>query len=353
VDEVRVDLARFDRRDEDQAVRLLVERFPPEERQAAYEKRLARWRWQYYENPNNPDDLPSIWVARADAQVVGLVGTVPVRLRTPEGGLLALWALDLVVASSMRGMGLGKRLMTEVADAAPAVLGIGWTPAGLRADLAAGLRIVDGFACGNLVISPLRFGPICLRQKHYKDIVRLLHANLRAGFARGLPTREDASVSAEFPSGTDRLWNRVAGCYRFAVDRDTAYLEWRYSAHPTHDYRVLYIGPASDPKALAVYRLTGDSPPAGMISDLIVDPANSEDVLGLVGALIDSLRREGAYAASLVLPPALARHLGGLKYSVLRPMGLLVKTVDPALESAGIKKAESWYLSLSDSDQDY
>jgi GNAT superfamily N-acetyltransferase len=350
---VEIEIARFERSEEAEAVRLLTERFPPEEREAAYERRLARWRWQYYTNPNNLDSRPPVWVARAGRDLVGLVGGVPVRLRTPEGGVAAVWAMDLVVAPAMRGRGLGKRLMVEIADAAPVILGLGWTAAGLKADLAAGLKVFGGFRTGSLVISPVRVGIWALRQKHYKEIGRLLSAVIKAGRERRhVPA--GANAVSDFPPGTAALWDRVARAYRFSVDRDTAYLDWRYGSHPRHVYKIVFIGPAASPAAIAVCRSAGGRPGLGIISDILVDPHDSQSLLDVVEAAVGFLRSQGAIAVSVDLPPVLAGHLArDFRYAAFRPLEMLVRSSDRRLEDLGIMDARAWYISLSDSDQDY
>jgi hypothetical protein len=244
-------------------------------------------------------------------------------------------------------------LMAEIADAAPVVMGLGWRTGGLRSSLAAGLRLIKGFTTGSLVVSPLRFGVIALRHRHYKDVGRLMGAVLRDG-AKRRGTGTGATVSASFPPGTARLWVRVAKAYRFAVDRDTAYLDWRYAAHPEHTYSVVHAGPAEAPTALAVCRMTDGRPPAGIISDLLADPHDPESVLHIVEAATDFLKAQGAFAVNVDLPPALADHLmRSSRYKVFRPLAMLIKTAVPQLEGDGIRDPQAWYLSLSDSDQDY
>ena len=349
----RIEIARFDRKNEAEVLRLLVERFPPGERQAVYERRLTRWRWQYYGNPNNPDMRPPVWVAREGKTLVGLVGGVPVRLRTPEGGVPGIWVVDLLVTPSARGRGVGKRLAIEIANAAPVAMVLGCTEAGLRANLAAGLKILGGFRAGNLVTSPVRFGIWGLRHKHYKDIGRLLAAAIKPfGGRRSAPA--DTSAGSDFPPGTSALWDHVSAGYRFTVDRDTAYLDWRYRSHPRHAYTIVYTGPAASPTAIAVCRPPGTRPGIGIISDILVHPDDSQSLLDVVQGAVDFLRSQGAIAVSVDLPPALAGHLAhDFRYAVLRPLEMLVRSSDRSLDGHGIMDPRAWYISLSDSDQDY
>ena len=106
-----VGIRRFRRSDEKDALDLLLGKFPASERESSYPGRLARWRWQYYANPANPDGEPLIWVAEVDGAFGGMVATIPVRVRTPQGPMLGMWGVDFIVSGRMRGLGIGKQLL--------------------------------------------------------------------------------------------------------------------------------------------------------------------------------------------------------------------------------------------------
>ena len=89
-------IAKYRRSDEADAVRMLLGKLQPSEREAALERRLARWRWQYYDNPNNPGGEPLIWVARVGGAFAGMVATIPVKVRTPKGRVLGMWGVDFI-----------------------------------------------------------------------------------------------------------------------------------------------------------------------------------------------------------------------------------------------------------------
>ena len=45
------------------------------------ERYRARWGWQFFDNPNNGDDGPVIWVAIEDQRVLGQMATMPAPFR--------------------------------------------------------------------------------------------------------------------------------------------------------------------------------------------------------------------------------------------------------------------------------
>jgi GNAT superfamily N-acetyltransferase len=347
-------IRRFQREDEATAVQLLVDRIPPPERPAAYEKRLVRWRWQYYQNPANPGREPVIWVADAGGRVVGVAGTVPVSLKTPKGILPALWALDLVVDPVMRGRGLGKKLMTKVVNMRPVSLGRGWRPVALRVDLSVGLNLVWGFTTAELVISPFRFAANSLRRKHYRDILRLAGAILSSRWRHRREQGATVLVSRTVPEGTDDLWTAIARAYRLCVVRDREYLGWRFASHPSHTYHFVHTAKEGKLTGVVVCRLTDDDPPMGIISDLLVPPGHDRSVIGLLESALLFLESRGAYSVSVDLPPALSAITAGSDgLWVRKPLGILVRSLDSDLARLDIYNADRWYISRSDSDEDY
>ena len=106
--------------------------------------------------------------------------------------------------------------------------------------------------------------------------------------------------------------------------------------------------------ALAVVRVTLDSPPLGVVGDLIVEPDDHPVVSRLFGATIDALRSQGACAALVDIPPRLVDPLlkSGVPH-IRQKMSILVGTEQDQLRGAGIYDARSWYLSRSDSDLDF
>jgi GNAT superfamily N-acetyltransferase len=349
--EVRV--TRFEPDDESQAIRLLVEKLPPAEREGAHEKRLVRWRWQYNHNPNNPDGKPLIWVARVTGGLGGMVATVPVRLRTPKGLVLGMWGVDFIVDSSMRGRGIGRKLLTAWNTHPGVSFVLGWTPASFRVASGVGFKAVWGFTTSTIALSRLRFGMQLMKTSRGRALLRLTRVWLR-GNPRTRHGFLPVAVTRDIPAGADELWGQVAKGYRFSVERDVRYLRWRFVSHPTHKYHFVLAGDPGNPAGLAVCRLTGDDPPLGIISDLIVHPTRHDVLVTLLDETVGFLKSGGACALSADLPPALAPQvLRRYRCALERPMGIIVRTQDADFEKAGIFTPDQWYISRSDADQDY
>ena len=105
--EIRI--RQYYRSDEKQSVDLLLSKLPPRAAEAEFPARQRRWRWQYYENPNNPDGEPILWAASMDGRIIGIICLLAVRLRTPKGIVPASWGMDWIVDPAARGTGAGHR----------------------------------------------------------------------------------------------------------------------------------------------------------------------------------------------------------------------------------------------------
>ncbi len=348
-----VSITRFTREDEADAVSILVEKLPPSEREGAYEGRLARWRWQYYDNPNNPDGKPLIWVARVDGRFGGMVATVPVKLRTPRGFTVGMWGVDFIVDSRMRGLGIGRKLL-EAWNSYPGVgFVLGWSPVSFRVATGVGFRVIWGFTNATLVLSRRCFGAELVKARRRRDLLRLARV-----FLRGIPGGGRGSMPVDIgdaiPDCADELWRQVAASYSFCVERDQPYLDWRFVSHPGHRYHFVRAGGSGIPAGIAVCRVTDQSPALGIISDLIVDPGRRDVLLTLLDSTVGFLRSKGAYAVSVDLPPALAPQvLEHYPCSLAQPLGMIVRSDDKDAEEAGIFSHGRWYISRSDADQDY
>jgi hypothetical protein len=77
-------------------------------------------------------------------------------------------------------------------------------------------------------------------------------------------------ITGRFDARADALWERARVRYDFAVERDAAYLNWKFRDQPWMDYRAAYALRGPEVVGLAVYRKTKPpEPPAGIIAELI------------------------------------------------------------------------------------
>jgi GNAT superfamily N-acetyltransferase len=351
----RPQMRRYRRQDDEAAtVRFLLSKLAPAKREEAFRERVVRWRWQYYDNPHNPEPEPIIFVAEAEGAIVGLLCPLAVTLRTKAGLVSASWGNDWLVEPRYRGTGLGWAMMEARVKSFPVALS-SWALSARAYEVIAklGLAPVPGFTRAWIVLSRWRCGRLLAAGRRYRKLLELLRLPPELRRLKK-QVRPGIEVVTELPQDSGDLWERVSTNYGFAIDRSLKYLEWRYRGHPTQKYRFVTARHEGALIGLAVVRLTADRPPLGSICDLLADPGDSALVSSLISAALDDLRSLGACAAIADFPPKLA----GAFLSVGKPvlteeLQILISEGGRAYADAGIFDAASWYLSRADSDIDF
>lgn len=355
-------IRRFRRDDEDEAIGLLLSKLSPQERSEVYQLRKTRWHWQYYENPANPETEPILWVAEEEtkedektkSRIVGLVCPLAVKVRTPLGLTLGSWCNDWIVHSDYRGKGLGWQLEDAWVKTFPIALGRGWSKRAYEVSVKLGLITVSGFLRCWIVLSRFGFASLLWRVRHFERLKRLLLLPVGLTLSKKRQLGVELGVSSSLLGDEEGIWIRVASCYGFAVERDQAYLEWRYSKNPMQEFK--YIRATSNGKllGLAIVRLSSDRPPIGVICDLVLDPNDIQVGVGLLEKAIEFFSSKGACAVTLDLPPALEPVIRAIKRPIMiEEAKILVGDNDGKYGDLGIYDAKSWYLSRSDSDIDF
>jgi GNAT superfamily N-acetyltransferase len=349
-----VNIRRYQRSDEADAIGMLLGKLPPAEREAEYPRRLVRWKWQYYANPSNPDGEPLIWVARLGDVFGGMVATVPVTVRTPKGPVLGMWGVDFIVSPKMRGTGIGKKLLNAWNGVSGIAFVMGWSPVSFKVAKGVGFEVMWGFSTADILLSRANYAIEQMKDRQGEKLRKLArviwHFNPRCRRQR----LREIRVETALPEGAGKLWERVSRAYTFAVERTDTYLKWRFDDHPTYEYKYICLGEPGDLHGLGVCRVSAGGRRLGVVADLLVDPARADLVTHLFDDVICFLQSQGAYAARMDLPPALAGQiLSRYKCSMVKPRGMIVRTEDRALHDAGILSPASWYVSRSDADEDY
>lgn len=349
-----VTIREFRAEDEDLAIPLLVSKLPPEKREAAYEPRRRRWRWQYYENPNIEKGRPAIFVAEVDGKFGGMVCTVPVRLRTPHGIVSGSWGMDFIVNPEIRGGGVGKQLLLEWIKAAEVMMVLGYTPVSLKAAQSVGFTEQRGATTVKIVLSLPRLALGLARAGSRRELSQLGQVLLRVNRG-GRPDRGfEADSSPEPDPGVAGVWEEVASCYRFCVERDMPYLRWRYGAHPHHKYRFVHLREGNALCGLAVVRIADDGYRLGIVSDFIVDPRRPDRVRALLDHAVAHCRGEKSAAVLMDVPSALAPSiLGRYPCALANQLNMIALSHNQALVAAGVQQPDTWLISRSDADQDY
>lgn len=278
------------------------------------ERSRRRYDWQYFENPNTPDDGPVIWMAREGDLLLGQMATMPFSMWWGEKEVRASAGNDYFVRKSAQGRGIGIALSNRWADEVDVALALGLTPSSYPlfrkiftdvGPVPSYLKILDAKA-----VARKKWGPVA------GTLAGPLLGLGLALISRGpAPTREVEVRSVDvFSEEYDDLWQRARASYATCVRRDASYLRWKYLACPFRRYRVLEARKAGELTGYAVLREEGEAHfPRGVIADFFCDTTDlaTQDAL-LAAAIADfstkRMARIEVYCFNARLAAALRRH---------------------------------------------
>ncbi|WP_339750438.1 hypothetical protein [uncultured Marinobacter sp.] len=189
------------------------------------------WHWQFESNPFGLPFTPVVLVDDEDT-VVGFNGVMAARATDQGEAIRVLWSCDFYLAEPWRGQGLGSVIKHELHRKAPVIMAfgisnrasevlrhLGWVPDesvrsyrmlrrrnGLRSWLLGGLQWLNRLRRAFSAVPGISGMGIKVRSN--------------------LPERDRV----------DALWERCAPGYGRVVQRDFAYLDWRYQRHPLGRY---------------------------------------------------------------------------------------------------------------------
>ena len=249
------------------------------------ERSRRRYRWQYFDNPNTPEDGPVIWMAREGDQLLGQMATMPLPMWWGEREVRASAGNDYFVRRTAQGRGIGIALSNRWADEDDVALALGLTPSSyplfkkLFTDVGpvpSYLKVLDSTAVAKRKLGPALgavAGPF-------------LGLGLSL-FSRAPAASSEVDVRAvdTFSDEYDDLWIRARGSFTTCVRRDAKYLRWKFLACPFREYRVLEARRFGSLSGYAVIRDEGDASfKRGVIADLFCQTTDTATQEALIAA---------------------------------------------------------------------
>ena len=307
-------------------------------RPAHYQRmKEAVFDWQFRGNPHDDGSAPLV-VGTVGDEIVAVNGFMPVQLRYQGKTVQASWSCDTFVSSRLRGWGFGKQLIRRVSERAPVMLGYGIS------DMSDPILEKNGWA----LHPALRVLFFHVSEPGFKGTLKDLCTQV-AMRVRGVqaPRLEVTRHAGEFGPEVDELWQRSAPGYLRAVQRDAAYLNWKYHRHPVARYEWYAARESGRLRGLIVAR---HSRTASVLVDYC-GPADDIDLMsGLVGEATAALAERGTMRVqceSTHRPLLAALERSGFIGSHYRPRFRVRSNV-----RGDEHPAESWLLMGGDSDGD-
>ena len=343
-----------------------VDRYRPDDKRAvealyrrvfghdAAEASRLRWDWQYRRNPNNPEQEPEIWIAREGTTIVGQYATMPVKLHVAGQDIRGSWGMDVMVAPERQRQGLGEVLFRTWDRHVGAALGLGLSASSHRLFQKLRWPEVGPLPC---LVKPLTRR--ALRRPNWplalNKLVSAITLPIVLIVARSRPLGAEVRILPRFDDTFSDLWHAVAAKFDFAVQRDAAYLNWKYVTAPHVRYSIASLRRDNRNVGYAVYRHAHE--PRGRVTllvDFLIDP---DDEAGFA-TLLRWVDREARLADSdkirtFALHAAFRKGLRRAGYFQVKSTVEFVAKVNAVdLDQAFYEQTDKWHVTLGDSDQD-
>lgn len=257
----------------------------------------AHWRWKFERNPHGP---ASIWVADDDGRLAGCYVWNPVRLRFRATSFSGAQAVDAAVDPDYRGRGV----FTDLVRAA-------------LADETAQFAAVYAFPVEAAYRGQVKLGfrPCWTVTPVHRPLLPRPRRRRVEGLDVSGVSRFDARFDAFARRGDETAIH---------VDRDAAYLQWRYFDHPARSYEVLACSRGEELCGYGVFRVDrARRPGRALLVDLRVAPGDTEAASALLRHALRAMSERGARVAVSWLPregterDALERHGFSARYRAL------------------------------------
>jgi predicted N-acetyltransferase YhbS len=239
------------------------------------------WSWRQEKNPYLHGALAVM--ARFSGKIVGSVAINPVTITAAGRRMNASWQQDSLVLSSVRGRGVGRRLIEEAGRNFELILAKGTSESMYALRKSAGFQDV---ANANYLVRIEE--PRTLKGRIQEGIAEYLIAlwRLVAPRPRIVSDIEVQRVDA-FDSSFDALAESLARENILRIFKDRQYLDWRYIQCPGKKY-VIYRAGGKEARGAIVINMTGER--EGWILDLISLSSDIQCIDALLARAVDHFK---------------------------------------------------------------
>ncbi len=310
-----------------------------------------RWEWAYLHNPYLEEGLLPVWIAvTPQGKVVGQTCALLEPLKLGEQARLAAWSVDTFLDPAFRGRGIGYRLQEANQEANEIFMSLSMSAANRRIKEKLGGQPLEEV---QLLVRTMRHEP----ERAVETLARRLApgANplgrtasqvftalgLDRALAAGLNARRQQAdlrlskradhtlafdLVPEFGAELDGLWRQAGQHFYALVQRDSAYLNWKYVQQPHMDYQRIVARRAGAACGYLVLRIgQPPEPHVGIIADLFAAPQDEATLHALLVRALAYFHQQGVESATAATtsPAYLSvyRRFGFRPVKAVRPMG--------------------------------
>jgi GNAT superfamily N-acetyltransferase len=322
--------------------------------------------WKYL---NHPLSLNATTIACLDGKVVGALGSIPKAFTVGGSRVIGAHELDMMVKKEYRNLGTFFSLFKfrlETAREKGIALSFGLNDRVLRtfAERFLGYRDVDTIPQFLRVLDARRHaeekygggkrGKLAFLSLSFLILLADLRVRMRtlvSGSPYSLRKRES------FDGAFDHLWEKVRGVLDIAVERTSAYLNWRYVENPVRQYEI-YTAEKRD-GALAgfiVFACLPELRNCGVILELVTAPGEPGAALLLLARALSEMKSRGA-AAAVAWCFTDQRNTEALRAAGFakeeQNLFLQVRRIEENLDWDYITDRRRWFISMGDNDYYY
>ncbi len=342
-------------------------------------KEKERWDWQFANNPyaGSEDDSVPVWIAETSGKVVGQIAVQEGNLQIDGVPHAAGWIVDVMILPAYRGLRLGHRLYSAVAQDRPILVTLTMAEATRRMAERVGAidlgeaklfsrfvhldsRTVERYLRARTVYRPrIHAAARILCERFFLHHILTAFGNLLLSFRNHLFAmprirKNTAIVECDhFGPDIDLFWQRVAHEFPVAFTRDSKWLNWRFCECPQMRYHLFTASRDGNIVGYMILRRTEAAElPQGVIVDLVAARQDRDTIEDLVAFATKFFGNNIASVECATTIPEFA--------DVLRPFGFHpVRTerpncvvADPELRERLAISANEWLLSKADHDWD-
>lgn len=328
---------------------------------------LEMWRWRYLEFLN---DRAAIILAVSDEnlQLAGQYALCSLPFKLGGEDVVGALSLDTMVHPDFRGQRMFTKLAEELYELFTKEIAIvyGFPNKNSHHGFIKYLGWKDLVQNLPIFVRPLRFSPLLSKFIPPPNIVKFIEPIAKYGYKllKGPIGKQYKKYSISklpnFDERFDNLWIETKEIASIMVRRDSKYLNWRYSLHPSNDYTILAV---IDGKSLLGYAVLRIQDLAGLSTGFIVDMLVHPSFKFVQDALIEGAVQFSEEKGCDMVTCLMLEHVPYVKSlkrrgfmrapSSIMPQELYlgVRNNDSGLSNKFIHDSKNWYITWGDHDR--
>lgn len=271
----------------------------------SHDEPLLRWQFAPEVLRGSSAPGPTVLLAWLDGEIVGMLGLTGFDLNAAGERHPGMWLSHWFAAPAYRAQNVALRLIWAVRELGVETIGtLGANELSTKLLTRVGLEVIpslprwvgvfDVEAAAELVCAANRETPL-------EDAKRLCRGHVIG--SRTTPAADDdfqiTTWSAATAAAWDPFWRDTLAPHLVSANRDAAYIQWRYVAHPRFVYQLRVAQRRADGavEGLAVFRVEQVRDRATRVLRIVEFLASGEAETSLVGSVLVAARESGAAVA--------------------------------------------------------